>query len=126
MSFVWVFLGGGLGAAARYAVSGWIVPRLATLFPVHTALINVSGSFAIGVLVTLFMERAGLNPAWRLLVVTGFLGGYTTFSTYSYEAVTLAGAGEWRLAAAYVLGSTLLGLVACIAGIALARTFVLH
>jgi CrcB protein len=89
--------------------------RLGPAFPTATLLVNVSGSLAIGVLAALLTERAA--PAWRLLLVVGVLGGYTTFSTYALEAVALAQRGEWGLW--YVVGSNGLALAACAAGMAL-------
>jgi CrcB protein len=123
VDFVWVGLGAFLGANLRYALGTWIVDRLGSGFPFHTLLINVSGSLAIGVLLSLLTERYVLDPAWRLLLVVGFLGGYTTFSTYTFEALALAEAGEWLPAGWYILGSNGLGLVAVYGGVLLARTF---
>ena len=123
---LWVFLGGGLGAVARYALGAWIVHRAGAAFPLHTLVINVTGSFAIGLLLTLLTTRLGLGPAVRLFLVVGFLGGYTTFSSYSYEVLALAEAGAWSQAAAYAIGSNVLSLLACLVGIAIARTFVLQ
>jgi CrcB protein len=121
IDYLWVGLGGFVGANARYALGVWIVGRFGAGFPLHTLLINVSGSFLIGVLLILLTERLALDPAWRLLLVVGFLGGYTTFSSYTFEALALAEAGEWLSAAWYVLGSNGLGLMAAFLGIVLAR-----
>ena len=119
--YLWVCAGGGLGALARYALGIWIVRRAGTAFPFHTLLINVSGSLAIGALLVVLNNRLDLDPAWRLFLVAGFLGGYTTFSSYSFEAVTLLTMGEWGRAAWYILGNNGLGLVACFAGMIAAR-----
>jgi fluoride exporter len=119
--YVWVSLGGGLGALARFTLGAWIVRRSGASFPVNTLLINVTGSLAIGVLLVLLTERFETDPAWRLFLVVGFLGGYTTFSSYSFEAVALLSAGEWMRAAWYVLGSNGLALLACAAGMVIAR-----
>jgi CrcB protein len=81
----------------------------------------VTGSLAIGFLLVLFTERALVDPAWRLLLVVGFLGGYTTFSSYTFETLQLLEAGEPLAAVAYVLSSNLLGLAAALLGISLAR-----
>jgi fluoride exporter len=121
MEYLWVWVGGAFGALARYIVGLWIVERLGTGFPYHTLAINLSGSFAIGVLLTLLTERLLLDPAWRLLLVVGFLGGYTTFSSYTFEAFALAEAGEWLRASLYVLGSNGLGLASVTLGTLLAR-----
>jgi CrcB protein len=117
--YLWVALGGGGGAVARYAVGvGLLAAWPGPAFPTATLLVNVSGSLAIGVLAGLLSERAA--PVWRLLLVVGFLGGYTTFSSYSLEALALARRGEWLLAAGYVVGSNALALAACAVGLALA------
>jgi CrcB protein len=115
---LWVALGGGLGAVARYGVGAWVGARLGTALPSATLLVNVSGSLAIGVLAGLLPERVA--AAWRPLLVVGFLGGYTTFSAYALEALALTRRGEWLLGAGYVLGSNALALAACAAGLALA------
>jgi CrcB protein len=121
LDFVWVAIGGGLGAVTRYALGLLIVARLGTAFPLHTLIINVSGSFVIGVLLILFTERLLVDPAWRLLLVVGFLGGYTTFSSYTFEALALVEGGEAMGALVYVLTSNGLGLGATLLGMAIAR-----
>jgi fluoride exporter len=117
-----VGLGGFVGANVRYAFASWIVSRFGPMFPIQTVLINVSGSLAIGLLMVLLTERLALDPAWRLLLVVGFLGGYTTFSTYTFEALALVEAGEWLPAGWYVLASNGLGLLGAFAGMALGRS----
>jgi CrcB protein len=119
--YLWVSVGGGLGALARYVLGIWVASRAGTAFPWSTFLINVTGSLVIGVLLTLLTERATAAPAWRLFLVVGFLGGYTTFSSYTFEAVALLQAGELRRAGWYVFGSNGVGLVACAVGVLLAR-----
>jgi CrcB protein len=121
MDYVWVALGGAVGAACRYAIGVLIVSRVGNTFPWHTLLINVSGSLAIGILLVLLTERLVADPMWRLLLVVGFLGGYTTFSSYTYEAIALVEAGEWQSAAWYVVGSNGLGLLATWGGMIAAR-----
>jgi len=121
MAYLWVGVGGFLGATARYALGGWIVDRVGAAFPYHTFLINVTGSFAIGVILTLLAGRLVADPAWRLFLVVGFLGGYTTFSSYTYEGLALLETGDWRGALGYVAGSNIAGLAATYAGIVLAR-----
>ena len=117
MTYVWVAIGGGLGAAARYALGAWIAARTGDGgFPIHTLAINVTGSLAIGFLLPLLADRSPLDPAWRLFLVVGFLGGYTTFSTYSYELLSLARSGAWTAAAGYALASNALSLTACFLG----------
>ena len=82
---------------------------------------NLTGSLAIGIALVLLTERPSLDPAWRLLLVVGFLGGYTTFSSYTFEALLLVETGHWARAIWYVLASNVLGLAAAFAGMLLAR-----
>lgn len=117
----WVSLGGFVGANARYLVGDWISARVAGPYPWSTFAINVSGSLAIGVLLTLLVERLALAPAWRLLLVTGFLGAYTTFSSFMLDSVSLLLAGHFGIALLYLLGSNVAGLLAVAIGIGLAR-----
>jgi CrcB protein len=119
--FLWVGLGGFVGANARYALGLWVVNRFGAGFPLHTLLINVTGSLAVGVLLVLLTERLLADPAWRLLLVVGFLGGYTTFSSYTFEALVLVDEGRWLEAAWYVLGANGLGLAAAALGMLLGR-----
>jgi fluoride exporter len=109
-------------AGARYWLGAWVVARLGAAFPFHTLVINVTGSLAIGALLVLLTERLVADPAWRLLLVVGFLGGYTTFSSYTFEALALLEEGDWMPALWYVLSSNGFGLVAAYAGMVLART----
>lgn len=122
MEFLWVGLGGFLGANARYVFGSIIAHRLGMLFPYSTFFVNLTGAFLIGVILTILTDRAVADPLWRQLIVAGFLGGYTTFSSYTFEAVTLMQDGRWSTALTYVVGSNLLGLLACFAGIWLVRT----
>lgn len=121
MDYLWVALGGGLGASARYGLSGWLANRFGAGFPVGTFVVNVSGSLLIGLILTLLTEQLVADPLWRRFIVIGFLGGYTTFSSYTYEAFALAEQGAWGRATFYVLGSNMLGLLACYSGVVLAR-----
>ena len=110
-----------LGANLRYLVTSWAAERWGMDFPFGTLCINVSGAFAIGVVLAFLGARLDVNPFWRLFFVTGFLGGYTTFSSYTWEALTLAQDGEWVGAGAYIFGSNLLGFVGVWLGATLAR-----
>lgn len=121
MEYLWVGIGGFVGANARYATGRLVAERFGDGYPWGTFLVNLTGSFLIGVLLTILIDRAAGDPFWRLFLVVGFLGGYTTFSSYTFEAIALAMDGKWLAAGFYVVGSTLLGLAACGAGIALAR-----
>ena len=118
----WLYVGTGafLGANARYWVGGWAAERFGTVFPYGTFLINLTGSFAIGLLAAFFAERA-VSPNWRLFLTVGFLGGYTTFSSYSYETLRLLEDGGYLLAAIYFFGSPVVGLGGCLAGVVIGR-----
>src|SRR5215204_7719717 len=123
MAYLWVALGGATGAAARFAVAQWMGARWGWTFPWGTFAVNVTGSLAIGLVMALLIAR-GADPAYRLLLVTGFLGGYTTFSSYSFETVALLQARRWDAAALYVVGSVALGLLATGLGLGLGRRLV--
>jgi len=115
-------IGGFLGAAARYGAALWIGQRWGRSFPLGTFLINVSGSFLIGLLMTLFTERFMVNPQWRLMLVVGFLGAYTTFSTFEYETGALLKDGEWMIAGLNVILSVFAGFAALKLGEMLAKS----
>src|SRR5262245_41562840 len=118
-----ISLGGILGANARYLLANWIAARYGTSFPYGTMVINVSGSFVIGFFLVLVSERFVVHPNWRLFFAVGFLGAYTTFSTFSFENIMLIQDGCCWLALANIVGSVVLGLVAVLTGMALARLF---
>jgi fluoride exporter len=114
-SALWIFLGGGLGSLARWGLSGWIATRYGETFPLGTILVNVSGSFLIGMFAAMTgPEGRWLVPsAWRQFVMLGLFGGYTTFSSFSLQTLTLAQDGQWWKAAANILLSVLL----CLGGV---------
>lgn len=120
MAYLWVALGGAAGAVARYGVAQWAAARWGMTFPWGTLAVNVTGSLAIGFLMALFLTR-GADSTLRLLLVTGFLGGYTTFSAFSYETLALLEARRWDTAFVYALGSVVLGAIACGIGLGLGR-----
>ncbi len=120
-SYVLVFLGGGAGSLARYAAGTAVMARFGGRFPLGTLLINLSGSFAIGLVMTVFTERLLPHPAWRLLLVVGFLGGYTTFSTFEWESYAAMREGAPWLAILNLAGSVILGFAAVWLGTAIAR-----
>src|SRR5438067_660394 len=121
MPYLAVGAGGVLGANARYLVGLYIADRLGAAFPYGTLVINVTGSLVIGCFLTFISERVSVSPLWRLFFATGFLGAYTTFSTYTYETATLVRNGASIPALLYVVGSVLAGLVGVLAGIAVAQ-----
>lgn len=121
LKYILVMVGGGLGSLARYAAGLAIMSRFGGRFPLGTMAINVSGSFLIGLLMVLFTERFQPHPNYRLLLVVGFLGGYTTFSSFEYETLALMrGGGAW-LGLINVVGSVVLGFAAVWLGALLAR-----
>jgi fluoride exporter len=111
-----IAVGGSLGAIARYWVGSAVASRLGTRFPYGTFVINMSACVILGFTITYLGKRAELNPAWRYLIPTGFVGAYSTFSTYEWETLSSIRAGAFSLAALYAIGSLLLGLVAAWAG----------
>jgi CrcB protein len=115
----WVALAGAVGALARFGVHAAVQSRTASRFPYGTIVVNVTGSFALGVLVGLVTYQ-GLGADVRTIVGTGFLGAYTTFSSYSYDTFGLGESGATRAAVANAVGSVAVGLVAATAGFALA------
>jgi CrcB protein len=115
-------LGGFLGAVTRYGLAVWIGQRWGRSFPLGTFVINVTGSFLIGLLMTLLTERFLANPQWRLLLVVGFLGAYTTFSTFEYETGALLKDGEWLIAGANVVFSVFMGFIALKLGEVIAKS----
>lgn len=118
--YIVILLGGGFGSLARYLLGTAIMTRVGGRFPLGTLVINVTGSFAIGALMTLLTERIEPHPYWRLALVVGFLGGYTTFSSFEYETFRAARDGGHWLAALNVAASVVLGFAAVWMGAALA------
>ena len=116
-----VGMGGFLGASVRYLLGGWLTTRWPTLFPYETLLINVSGSFLLSLFMVVAIGRFALPVEYRHLVVIGFLGSYTTFSTLTFETLELAEQGDLLYAALNVLVSVVLGLLAGYLGLVLGR-----
>jgi CrcB protein len=110
--YLWIALGGALGAIARYWVGGAAANRLGTRFPWGTFIINISACVIIGFSMTFLSRRADLNPAWRFLVPIGFIGAYSTFSTYAWETLSSFQSGAFLIAALYAGGSFVVGLIA--------------
>ena len=126
-TFMAVGLGGALGAMLRYAISLWAVQRFEALMPtaalIGTLIANAVGALLIGVLFVVITEKGLIAESWRPLLVVGFLGALTTFSTFSLETVGLLQQGEWLSAMVYVLGSVIICLFLTWAGIELARWY---
>ena len=106
-----VLAGAGLGGLARYALGTWIMTKYGGTFPLGTFVINVTGSFFIGVLMTLLTERLNPHPNWRLFLVVGILGGYTTFSSFEYETYQSVRDGSGWMGMLYVTSSVVLGYI---------------
>ncbi len=121
MAYIVVFLGGGLGAALRHGINLALARMLGGGFPCATFFINVSGSFVMGLIAAWFAFKGDASQHWRLFLTTGILGGYTTFSTFSLDAALLYERGQLTLAAVYVIGSVVLGLIGLFAGLAVVR-----
>ncbi len=116
-----IALGAAIGANLRYGLSTWAVQRLGATWPYGTFLVNILGCLAIGILLTLAATRLSLSEPLRLFLVTGLLGGFTTFSTFGYESFTLFTRGDWLGAGLYIGGSMIVGLAAVFLGAGLAR-----
>ena len=110
--YIYIALGGALGSIARYWVGSTIASRLGTKFPYGTFVINITACMIIGFSLTFLAKRADLNPAWRFLVPVGFIGAYSTFSTYEWETLSTIRTGAFLLAAFYAITSLILGLAA--------------
>jgi CrcB protein len=119
--YFYIAVGGSLGAIARYWVGSAVASRLGTKFPYGTFVINISACIIIGFSLTYLGKRAELNPAWRYLIPTGFVGAYSTFSTYEWETLSSLRDGAFSLAAFYAIGSLVVGLVAAWGGAVLAE-----
>lgn len=122
MTYALVAIFGAAGAVSRYWVDGRISDLTHGQFPWGTFVINVVGAFALGILVAMTTERLLLSPNWRVALGIGFLGSFTTFSTYAYESVKLAEDGAVGLALVNSVGMVALGMLAAALGLALGRT----
>jgi fluoride exporter len=121
VAYLVIAAGGGLGSLARYLAGGAIMARFGSRFPLGTLLINVTGSFLIGLLMTLLTERFQPHPYWRLLLVVGFLGGYTTFSSFEWETYAAIREGGFWIGLSNIVGSVAFGYAAVWFGSFLAR-----
>src|SRR6266852_6208284 len=123
MNYVLVFIGGGLGSTLRHFINVGCQRLLGTAFPYHTFIINISGSIVMGLIAGYLAFKGEASQPWRLFLMTGILGGYTTFSAFSLDTAMLYERGEIGLAVAYVLGSVGLSIAGLFAGLALVRYF---
>ena len=120
-TYLWIGLGGFLGANMRYLLQLWSADRWGSAFPYGTMAANVTGSFLLAFFMTLAIERFTIDPQVRLFIATGFLGGYTTFSSFGYETWRLLETSGWRQMGLNFFGNVMLGAVGVFFGIALAR-----
>jgi CrcB protein len=118
-----VAAGGAIGAVARYLMAGWVGQVVASGFPLGVMVVNIVGSAIMGVLVECFALAWDVTPELRAFLTVGVLGGFTTFSSFSLDAVLLLQRGDLGLGAVYVLGSVALSLAGLVAGLHLARLF---
>ena len=119
--YLFIAFGGSLGSMARYWVGSTIASRMGTKFPYGTFVINITACMIIGFSLTFLAKRADLNPAWRFLVPVGFIGAYSTFSTYEWETLSTIRTGAFSLAAFYAISSLILGLAAVWGGSVIAE-----
>jgi CrcB protein len=117
----YIAVGSALGGVSRYLVGGVVQRAASAAFPLGTLVINITGSFLLGVFLRYAVDTPTLTPEWRAFLTVGFCGGYTTFSTFSYETVALLDDGQWGRAAAYVGLSLTLALIGVVLGFATAR-----
>jgi CrcB protein len=121
MNYLLVFVGGGLGASLRHTVNIACAKCIGTAFPYGTFIINITGSIAMGLIAGYLAFKGEASQPWRLFLMTGVLGGYTTFSAFSLDTAVLYERGEIGLALTYVLGSVVLSIAGLFAGLALMR-----
>lgn len=121
INIIAIAVGAAIGANLRYGLSLWAAQRWGASFPYGTLIVNVIGSFLIGLVLTLATTRLSLSDPVRLLIVTGLLGGFTTFSSLSFEAYSLIMSGSWQAAGIYLAGSFGLGMAGVFLGAGVAR-----
>ncbi len=119
--FVIVSIGAIVGANARWVISRYAARLLGPVFPYGTLIINIAGSLIVGFFIIWTTERVLVDPRWRLLIVVGFCGAFSTFSSYAFETMAYFEQGQWALMVANVLSNNLLCLGAVLVGMALAR-----
>jgi len=116
-----ISLGAIFGANARWVISRYLAKAIGPVFPYGTLVINISGSFIVGFFMIWATERTLLDPRWRLLIVVGFCGAFTTFSSFAFETIAYFEQGQWALMAANFVSNNLLCLLAALGGMAVAR-----
>ena len=123
MRLLLIALFGAIGTLARYALQGFVQIRVGSTFPWGTLLINLTGCFFLGLIGQIMLNRIVVSPEWRVAIAVGFFGGYTTFSSFGWEAAKMLEAGEWLRSMTYVAASVVLGLLLSAAGIRLGNRF---
>jgi len=119
--YLLIAAGGALGSIARFWVGSTISGRIGAKFPYGTFVINITACVILGFTLTYIGKRAGLNPAWRYFIPVGFIGAYSTFSTYEWETLSTLRSGAFTMGALYAVGSLILGLASVWAGTAIAE-----
>jgi CrcB protein len=119
--YLMLVIGGALGSVARYEVATLVQARVPAGFPWGTFVVNVSGCMLMGLAMTLLTERLVSNPAWRYLIPVGFIGAYTTFSTFEMDIFRANTEGAWLIGGAYLVASVIVGYVALWLGVVIAR-----
>ena len=114
--YLWIAAGGALGSIARYWIGSAVGSRMGVRFPYGTLIVNLTACVAIGFTLSWLSRRADINPAWRYFIPFGFIGAYSTFSTFEWETLSTLRSGAFLLAALYAAGSLVLGLAAVWAG----------
>jgi fluoride exporter len=122
LAYLWISLGAIVGACSRYIVGRFVARAVTASFPYGTLLINITGSFILGLFLVWSTERALPDPRWRLLIAIGFCGSYTTFSSYAFESFSLFEQGHYLLFASNVLANNILCLAGVLAGAMIARS----
>jgi fluoride exporter len=122
LAYLWISLGAIVGASFRYLVGRFVARAVTASFPYGTLLINITGSFLLGLFLVWSTERALPDPRWRLLIAIGFCGSYTTFSSYAFESFSLFEQGHYLLFASNVLANNILCLAGVLAGAMIARS----
>src|SRR5205085_3114212 len=117
-----IAIGGAAGAIARYQLAAMVQARIPVGFPLGTFVVNITGCLVMGVVMTLLTERLVVHPNWRFLIPIGFIGAYTTFSTFELETFRAVSEGGWLIGAANIVGSVLAGYAALWLGVVLTRT----
>jgi fluoride exporter len=122
LAYLWISIGAIVGASSRYFVSRFVAKAVTASFPYGTLLINITGSFILGMFLIWSTERALTDVRWRLLIAVGFCGSYTTFSSYAFESFSLFEQGHYMLFASNVLANNVLCLAGVLAGAMIARS----